>query len=249
MATNETVSVCIITCNEEKNIKRCLESIKWAREIIIVDSGSTDYTLTLASRYTNRIFRHPWQGFGPQKQYAVSLATSPWILSLDADEVISPELQTEIFETLKSPQYDSYAIPRKNYFGKIWIRHGGWYPDSVIRLFRKGKASLSSDPVHERVISEGPVGCLRHPFLHYTSSDFNRRLEKEIQYGILKAQKIQNTRFPIFHCLLRPFWKFFFLYFIKSGWRDGKIGFLLAFAKSFGVIVTYAKLLTLEPTE
>ena len=237
------ISICMITHNEEKRLRRCLNSIQWAREIVLVDSGSQDQTLAIAKLFGCKIFEVPWRGYGPQKQFAVSKASFPWILSIDADEVVSPELRDEIAVMLKNPTFNAYACPRKNYIGEKWIRYGGWYPDYIIRLFRKEEALMSSDKVHEKVLTNGGYGLLKNPLLHFTSGNLGERLEKESRYSLLKADQIKTENHPWLQLFLRPIWKFLKLYFLQSGWRDGKIGFLLAATKGYGVLVTYAKLL------
>jgi glycosyltransferase involved in cell wall biosynthesis len=148
----KTLSVAIIAGNEEKKIGDCLESVKWADEIIVVDSGSTDRTVEIAKRYTDKVFIRKWEGYAPQKQFAIDQATCDWILSLDADERVSPELKDEILKILESEtEFDGFYIPRRNFFLGKWIKSCGWYPNYQLRLFKKGKAKVTQRKVHENL--------------------------------------------------------------------------------------------------
>ncbi|HEX7400912.1 MAG TPA: glycosyltransferase family 2 protein, partial [candidate division Zixibacteria bacterium] len=160
-----------------------MESVNWADEIILVDSFSTDDTKKIASEFTNRIFDLIWEGFGPAKDYAVKQATGDWVLSVDADEQVSENLREEIQKIIQSgDSLDGYFIPRRSYFLGRWMRHGGWYPDFVLRLFRKDKGDFTSKLVHEEVIVKGRTGHLKNDLFHYTDPDYERYLEKLNRY-------------------------------------------------------------------
>ena len=158
----EKVSVTIITRNEEKNILACLESVQWADEIIISDSGSTDSTATIAAKYTNKVHHDPWYGFGKQKNLCADRASYQWILNVDADERVSSDLRRDIVNILEKPDsLDGYYMPRKNYFCGQWIKRGGWYPDYNLRLYRKDFGRFSEREFHEAVVLKGKAGYLR----------------------------------------------------------------------------------------
>jgi len=157
-----SLSVIIIVKNEESSIRECLASVAWADEIIVLDSGSTDQTVAICKEYTDNVYETDWPGFGPQKNRTLQYATKEWVLSIDADERISYDLQTEIKRVIQMPRrYDAYSMPRRsNYCGR-YMKHSGWWPDRVVRLFRRGKAHFSDDLVHERIIVEGKAGKLK----------------------------------------------------------------------------------------
>src|SRR5262245_29083355 len=159
-------SVTIITLNEERNLRDCLATVTWADEIILVDSGSTDRTLEIAREFNAKVFVNPWVGMREQKNFAAERAAGPWIFNLDADERITAEGQQEILHTLHNPTVDGYAVPRKNFFLGKWMRHGGWYPDDVIRLYRKDKGEYGGINPHAGVmLKSGPTGALRNPLI------------------------------------------------------------------------------------
>ena len=184
------LSVVIITYNEEANIRACLESVKWVDEVVILDNYSTDRTIEIAGKYTDKIFMRRWDGYGSQKNRAIEKATNNWILALDADERVTPELADEIQDLFRKgdPPMDGYELPYKVYFGNKWIRHGGWYPEYHLRLFRKDKGGFEERPVHEKVRISGRVGRLNHYIEHYTYrsiSDFIQRMDR---YSTLSAE-------------------------------------------------------------
>ena len=156
----EKLSVTIITLNEEKRIRDALESVKWADEIIVVDSGSTDKTVDICKEYTDKVFFNPWPGHVAQKNVAVDKASHLWILSIDADERITPKLAGEIQKVLHNPKADAYKMPRHVYYLGQWINHSGWYPDNKVRLFRKDKARWGGTNPHDTVVANGNVGYL-----------------------------------------------------------------------------------------
>ncbi|MCL6629581.1 MAG: glycosyltransferase family 2 protein, partial [Armatimonadetes bacterium] len=169
--TRPSVSVAIITFNEEANIRRCLESVKWADEIVVVDSGSTDSTLEICKEYDCRVFNHIWEGYAQQKNYAISQTNCEWILSLDADEEVTAELAQEIQAAVSSGRADAYFMPRMNLFLGKWMRHGGWYPDEQLRLFKNGSAEFKLVPLHEHAVlrdQSARTSHLSNPLRHYT---------------------------------------------------------------------------------
>lgn len=240
-----TISAVVICRNEENVIARCLESLTWADEIIVVDSDSTDQTLPVAKKFTSRIFTHPWQGFGPQKQFAVEQAHSDWILVVDADEVVTKELAAEIrLVCTGDTLYQGYRIKRKSNFLGRWVLHGGWYPDFVLRLFRTGKGRFTRARVHESLWVDGSVGTLDGELLHYTDPVLTHYLAKLDRYTGLSAQELFEQHYPfrIWDLLVRPPAVFFKMYVWRAGFLDGIEGFLLALCSAIHVLMKYAKL-------
>jgi glycosyltransferase involved in cell wall biosynthesis len=231
-----TLSVAMIAMNEEANLPRTLESVRWANEIIVVDSGSKDRTIEIAQSFGARTSYHAFGGHGEQKNVALDLCTNDWILLLDADEVLTPELQAEIQALLRgTPRYDAYWIPRLNlYFGR-WIRHGGFYPDRKLRLFRRGKARLSEGVgPHSTPQFEGPRGKLRHDMLHYAYPTLAVYLEHMNRYSNEIAQLLyqrgrtsQSMPALVWNAILNPAATFVYNYFFRLGFLDGREGLLL----------------------
>ncbi len=239
------ISCIIITRNEGENLARCLQSLAWVDEVVVVDTGSTDDTRAIAAGFTDRIFDLKWQGFGPAKEFARGQATGDWVLSVDADEVVSGKLQEEIKRTISSENSaDGYFIPRRSNFLGKWIRHGGWYPDPVLRLFKKDKGSFSPRLVHEQVRVHGRTGLLVNELFHYTDPDFDQYLRKLNQYTSLDARQLQKTgrRSTLSDIVFRPAMIFFKMYVLKAGFLDGMHGLILAGASAFHVFSKYVKL-------
>ncbi len=240
-----TLSVIVITKNEEKNIRQCLESIRWADEIIVVDAGSTDSTVELVKAYTNKIYVKPWDGFGPAKNFALSVATSDWILWLDADERVTLELAQEVKQTIHSNHSQTaYTIPRKAFFLGRWIKHCGWYPGRVVRLFHRQNGKFTEEKVHEQLIIEGTIGNLQSDLLHYTDPNLMHYFDKFNRYTSLAADELahQHTGFHFAQLIFGPFWIFVKMYIIRLGFLDGIQGFILCVLSSCYVFTKYAKL-------
>jgi glycosyltransferase involved in cell wall biosynthesis len=240
-----SVSVTIITKNEAGNIRSCLESVRWASEIVIVDQFSEDGTAEISEKLGARVFQEPWQGFARQKNSAIDKARGPWILSLDADERVPPPLRGEIEKVLaRDDALDGYAIARKNFFCGKWIRHGGWYPDYNLRLFRRNAGRFQERTVHEKVVVRGPVGSLRHPLEHYTYksvADYLHRLER---YSRLAAAELasQGRRPRGYSLILRPLFTFFKMYALKGGFLDGRAGLFLAVSYGYYTFLKYYRI-------
>lgn len=255
MDTKETVSnterqrvtATVITFNEENNIESCLESLSWADEIVVVDSESTDRTVEIAKRYTNKVFINPWPGHKQQKNFAIDQSANKWIFSLDADERVTPELKEYILKVLESPEADGYRFPRLNHFlGKL-IKHGGWYPDHVLRLFRKDKGRFGGMNPHDVVkIENGIIVTSTTPMIHFTYSSIEQFMDKINLYSSIAAtEKYRNNRYYIFLPLLiilKPIWKFFEVYIFKLAILDGFHGFLIAAASSISIFWRYVKI-------
>jgi len=239
------LSVIIITRNEARNLAECLESVRFADELVVLDSGSTDETVEIARRHGARVGVAPdWPGFGPQKNRALDMATGDWVLSLDADERVTPELAAAIAQTLRDPAYDAYDMPRLSSFCGRFIRHSGWWPDRVLRLFRRGTARFSDDRVHEKVVPAGSVGHLEPHLLHYTYPDLDSAIAKMNRYSTDSAQAMhaRGRRASIGTAIGHGAWTFVRLYLFKRGFLDGRHGFLLAVTAAAGSFYRYAKL-------
>ena len=243
------LSVVIITRNEEAGIRRCLESVKWADEIVVLDSGSTDATVRICREYTQHVHETDWPGFGPQKNRALQQATGDWVLSLDADEQVTPRLRDEIRTVLSvSAGPDAYEMPRlSNYCGRF-MRHGGWWPDHVTRLFRRGKAHFSDDLVHERLIVNGPSGRLGNPLVHLAFENFEEVLHKIDRYSTASAEMLRDKgrNGSLSKALLHGLWTFLRTYVLKAGFLDGRHGFMLAVSNAEGTYYRYLKLMLLN---
>ena len=239
------LSVIVITRNEERNIVACLESVTWADEIIVVDAESKDATAALARKFTQKIFLEPWKSFSEAKDFAVSQSHHEWILWLDADERVTPELAAEIQSLLKIlPTQAAYSVARRAYFLGRWIKHSGWYPGRVPRLFRKDRASFSTAAVHEGLNVQGAVGELRHDLLHFTDPNLYHYLSKFNRYTTLASKESfdEGKRFRLIDVFVRPPWIFVKMYILRLGFLDGLPGLLLALLSSSYVFTKYAKL-------
>jgi glycosyltransferase involved in cell wall biosynthesis len=244
-----TLSVAIVTLNEEANLPRTLESVAWADEIVVVDSGSTDATRAIAQSHRARFVIEPWRGFAAQKNFALSLCTSEWMLSLDADEAVSPELAASIQKVMVTPpSHAAYALPRRNFFLGRWIRHGGYYPDPKLRLFPRGQGTFQETPVHETAIFSGDVETLHGDLLHDAYPTLASYLDHMERYSTLGASiAIQRGRtgrnlLSFFNgVLLNPVATFFYNYILRAGFLDGREGLLLHLYHSAYVSWKYAK--------
>lgn len=239
------LSVVVITKDEEKNIHRCLESVSWADEIIVVDSHSTDRTTTIASEMGARVYSIDWKGFGHAKREGVDKARSDWILSLDADEVVSGELALEIKKVLENDmEYSGYYLTRKANFLGRWIYHCGWYPDPVLRLFLKSKGNFNDALVHEKAVVNGKCSWLKGELLHYSYPTMTGYLAKFNRYTTLGAEKAhsEGKKTSCFDLVIKPPASFFKHYIVKQGFRDGWEGFLISILSATAVLVKYAKL-------
>jgi len=239
------ISAIVITRNEEKHIGDCLQSLSFADEIVLVDSNSEDQTIPIARKYTQKIFNVEWKGFGETKQFALENASHDWILWIDADERISTELASEIKFTLENdPPFSGYRMPRKAFFLGRWMRHGGWYPGYVVRLFRRDKGRFDSASVHERLHVDGSIGTLHAPILHYTDDSIHHYYEKFNRYTTLAAEELikHGKHYSLLDLLFRPVFMFLKMYLFKAGFLDGVEGFQLAVFSSNYVFTKYAKL-------
>jgi len=250
-ARNYTLSVILIAKNEEDRIERCLRSVAGiADEIIVLDSGSTDRTVAIACQFTDKVFETDWPGYGPQKQRALEKATGDWVLSIDADEELSPELREEIGQVLEVvPPQVGFKLPWAVTIFGATLNHGR-SARAPLRLFRRDGARFTDAAVHETVIlPKGKVKTLKGRLLHYTHRDFGHYLEKNRQYAWLGAQQRHlkgKKGFGLTGAMLRAVWTFFQIYIIRLGFLDGRVGFLAAAMYSQSSFNKYAGLWTLR---
>ncbi|MEK7309560.1 MAG: glycosyltransferase family 2 protein [Planctomycetota bacterium] len=249
----EKISVCIICFNEEDNIRRCLESVKWVKdrggEIVIVDSFSTDKTLGIVREYTDKVFQNKWPGFVNQKNHALSLAQNEWVLSVDADEVISDQLRDEIISEWAKGGYenkDAYWMKRHTFYLGQWINHGGWYPDYKIRLARKSKSKWGGMDPHDRIIMEqgSSTGKLNNDIVHYTYKNLAHQIKTIDRFSDASSEALMNAgqTFCLCNLLFRPPVKFIETYLFKLGFLDGLPGLIISVASAFYVFIKYAKM-------
>ena len=237
------LSVIIITKNEALNIRECLESVKWADEIIVVDSGSTDATVEICRELTPKVYIHDWPGFGVQKNRALNYASQEWVLSLDADERVTPELRAEIVEAIRESKVQGYEIPRLSSFCGRYMHHSGWYPDYVTRLFIRRSGRFTDDLVHERVVIDGVVGRLKKNLLHESFRDLEQLLAKMNHYSSAGAEMLgqKGRDATLAQAILHGLWGFIRSYFLRAGFLDGAEGFMLAVSTAEGTYYRYAK--------
>jgi glycosyltransferase involved in cell wall biosynthesis len=245
----EKLSVFIITFNEAANIRACLQSVQWADEVVIVDAESTDETLKICGEYTENVYIRKWPGYAEQKKYALQQCSYDWILNIDADERISPELREEIVQILSGKAtHDGYLIPRRSYFLGRWIRHAGWYPGYQMRLFRKSKTQVSMVRVHEGFLVQGSIGKLAADIDHYSHPTLFQSLAKLNRYSSLEAldrlERGKKVRWYDF--LFHPLGAFLLKYVRQKGFLDGMPGFLLSWISAFLKMVMYMKIRQLQ---
>ena len=239
------LTVLIPCCNEENNIADCIESVRWADEIFIVDSFSTDSTLDIAGRYTERIVQHEYVNSARQKNWAIPQATHEWVLVVDADERVTPELRDRIERILSTdPPHDAYNIKRMSYFFGKLIRHCGWHKDYLVRLFKRDAGRYEDIEVHADVKVPGSVGTIHEYFTHYTDESFAQYFEKFDRYTALSAadlfrKGVQPTWLRI---TIRPMWRFFRMYILRLGFLDGLHGLILCGLSAMVVFTKYARL-------
>ncbi|MFH2035860.1 MAG: glycosyltransferase family 2 protein [Candidatus Zixiibacteriota bacterium] len=240
----DSLSVIVIAKNEEKNITRCLKSVSFADQLVVVDTGSTDDTMVIAMECGAEVHCLEWTGFGPAKTFALSKATCSWVLSIDADEVVSEELAKEINNLPLEPGVNGYYLSRKTNFLGRWIKHSGWYPNYVPRLFRRDRGKFTEAVVHESIEIDGETRKLNGDFLHYSYPDITSYTAKMEQYSSLGAQRLHERghKFSPLNVIFNPLGRFFKHYIIKVGFLDGFEGLLIAILSSYSVMLKYLKL-------
>lgn len=242
-----SITALIIARDEERNIAPCLRSLDGlADEILVaVDSRTADRTLELAVEAGAKAFPVDWKGYGTTKNEVLERASGDWVLWLDADERMTPELAVEIKKALSGGErVEAFSVPRKAFFLGKWIRHCGWYPGYVTRLFRRGRARFSDKPVHEGLVVEGQTGRLRHPLLHYTDPDLTHYLAKFNSYTDLAAGELfaRGRRPGALDPVARPLWFFLRSYLLRLGFLDGTEGLILSVLSGYSVMFKYLKL-------
>lgn len=244
------LSAAIITFNEERNIARVLESLRCCDEIVVVDSGSTDRTVELATKLGARVVETTWRGYAGQKNYATEQCGNDWILSLDADEALSEALEGEIWQIKKNgPQYDAYTMPRMAQYLGRWILHSGWYPDRKVRLFDRHHAKWVGDFIHESVQVDGRVGHLKSSILHFTCSSLSEHLKTMDRYTTLAAEQLVEQQTPIGwkQLAIEPPWTFFRTYVLQRGFLDGVEGLAIAYMAALYNFLKFAKAKNMSP--
>jgi glycosyltransferase involved in cell wall biosynthesis len=246
-----SISAFIVCCNEERQIRRCIESIKWCDEIIIVDSGSTDKTLDICREYTQNIYYKEWAGYVEQKRFALEKCKNEWVLNVDADEVLTPELTNEIQNELKTSDLDGYYLLRTVYhLGKWWVK-GGWHPEYRLRLCRRLKTTWAGMDPHEKAVVEGKTKKLKGSLQHYSYSNLADQISRINKYSSTLARNLyeQGERSSISKIVLNPMLRFMKFYFFKKGFLEGLPGFAMAITDSFYVFLKYLKLWEIQKIE
>jgi glycosyltransferase involved in cell wall biosynthesis len=248
-----TVSAYIVCFNEEDRIRECLESVRWADEIIVVDSFSTDKTADICREYTDKIFQNPWPGCAGQKNFALDKATGDFVINIDADERVTPELRAELMRLLDNSELlkDGYFIPRKTIYLGRWIKHCGWYPNYRLRFYRRDKGRHIGEDPHDEVEVEGATVTLSQPITHYTYRDYKDQLRTIDKFSDASAREMfkQKKKFSWLNVTLRPWWRFFSTYILRGGFLDGLPGFVISCASAFYVFSKHVKLRELEMRE
>ncbi|HMO02426.1 MAG TPA: glycosyltransferase family 2 protein [Oligoflexia bacterium] len=243
-----TISAFIICKNEQSNIERCLKSVSWCDEIILVDSGSTDQTLEIARAYTNKIYQHPWSGYVEQKRYALSLCSSEWVINIDGDEEISNSLRNEIITLLEKDSkerlpFAGYELSRVMFFLDRWWRKGGWYPEYRLRLLRRSVASWGGIDPHEKAIVSGQTKRLKGELLHYSYNSISDQVARLNLYAERAAISLheQGKNSSLIKMLINPLLRFIKFYILKLGFLEGRAGLIVALNESYYVFLKYAK--------
>lgn len=237
------ITAVIITLNEEENLARCLASLDWVDEIVVVDSGSTDKTLDIARASNARIISTEWRGYAATKQLGVDAASNDWILWIDADEAVSDELRTEIEAIENINACDAYSFPRKTFFLGTWVQHCGWYPGRIKRLFNKRYVRMGEQIVHEGLEMQRParVGQLHADLLHYSYTSVNQFFQKMNRYGVEGAHELRRRgrRYSPLGLIFNPLAAFVKAYFIKRGFLDGTTGFIISVGGAYATFIKY----------
>jgi glycosyltransferase involved in cell wall biosynthesis len=251
MTANQSlpISVCLIAGNEAARIRRALDSVSgWTSEIIVAtDDNVTDGTEQIAESYGAKVFREPWKGHAAHRNFASEKAIQPWLLGLDADEEVSPALRDEIIQTITltstNPAYAAYNFPRCTLYCGRWIRHGDWYPDRKVRLWRRGAAHWVGGSLHEKLVVQGAIGKLRGDLLHYSMENLDHHTRKSITVSnlFLNRERERHRRANLFELWFRPWWRFMRGYVLRLGFLDGWQGYVIARMVAFETFLRYAK--------
>lgn len=248
----EKISACVIVYNEERKLRRCLESLRWCDEIVVLDSFSTDNTVAVAREFTEHVHQQRWLGYVGQRNTVRELSSCPWLLFMDADEEVSPALRDEILEEFAAGKTRilGYEFPRQVYYLGKWIRHGEWYPDVKLRLFRKEFGRTEGVEPHDHVVVNGPVKRLRNPIWHYTYDNVVDHLNRLNRYSTITAQQrfAAGDRLRRADLILHPFFRFLKGYVLRRGFLDGTHGLAVAAISAFGAFLKYVKIWELQQT-
>ncbi len=238
------ISVYVLTTNNRRTIERCLKSLSWAEELVVVDSFSQDGTYEICKQYTDKIYRRNWTGHCDQYQYAADLTTQDWIMFVDADEEIPLELSDEIRMELagRAKEFDGYFVYRRTYYLGRWIRYGGWYPDGEIRLYRKERGRWEGG-LHAKLVVDGEIGVLKNQYRHYTYENISDQIQTIDRYSNVAARDLfeGGEKFSLFKLLFHPPFRFVKEYLLKLGFRDGLPGLIIIVSTMFYVFIKYAK--------
>lgn len=245
------ISVVMIARNEEQNLPRSLGSVRdWVEELVVVINDCEDQTAHVAGEFGARVIEHAWSSYVDQKNFAIAQANAPWILSLDADEEVSPELRAEIESVIDSlpPRIHALRFPRLNRFLGRWMKHGDWYPDMLIRLFRRGSGRFTGTFIHEKLCVEGEVLTLSSDLLHYPYDSMGKQIDKISHFAnYFAAERIlKQKKWGLSETLFRPLWRFFRAYILRRGFLDGFPGFYLAVETAFSTFARYGRLYEAE---
>jgi glycosyltransferase involved in cell wall biosynthesis len=253
LASRPTVSAIVVCYNEEENIGRCLKSLQWCDEIVVVDSFSTDRTVEISRQFTDIVIQRKWAGYRDQKAFAHSKTTKDWVLMIDADEEVTPELRKEICEQLASggAHYSGFLLPRMVFYLNRWWRRGGWYPDYDVRLFRRDRARWGGIEPHEKINVDGAVRRLLHPLHHFSYRNIDDHIQRINRFTSISSRELrkQAKRWRWRDALIRPAFRFCRFYFLKRGFMEGFAGFYVAVSAALYVFLKYAKLWELELEE
>jgi glycosyltransferase involved in cell wall biosynthesis len=241
----EKISVYVLTFNNERTIERCLNSLRWADEVVIVDSYSTDNTLEICRCFTDKIYQRQWTNHQEQYQYAADLTTNRWLIFVDADEEVPSELAQEIQEELEinNGQWDGYIVHRRTYYLGRWIQHGGWYPDYEIRLYDRNKGKWEGG-LHAKVTVEGRIKTMKNHYFHYTYRDISDQVQTIDRYSQIAVEDMfrEGKKFSFINMLLNPPFRFIKEYIFKRGFLDGIPGVVIIISTMFYVFIKHAKL-------
>ncbi len=250
MASRPPLSAVVIALNEEHNLPRCLKSLAWAGEILMVDSGSTDRSCAIAEAHGARVMQKEWMGYGQQKNWAMAQVVHPWVLFVDADEEVSPDLRAEIERfvaqdgSLAGQQYRGAELPRKTWYLGRWILHGGWYPNHLVRLCHRKYGKWTEPAVHEALEIKGPSLRMTSDLLHYTFRDVGDQVQTNIRFARLgaKVARARGERGSMIRILCKPIGKFLETYFWKGGFLDGVPGFVISVNAAHSIFMKYVEL-------
>ncbi len=250
MASRPPLSAVVITLNEEENLPRCLKSLDWVAELLVVDAGSTDRTREVAVQGGARVLEHPWEGYGQQKNWALTQTTQPWVLFLDADEAVSPALKNELLEFVtgdgkwQGRSYGGADMPRKTWFLGRWILHGGWYPNRLVRLVHREKGRWTEPAVHEQLQVQGETHHFSADLLHYTFKTVGDQVLTNVRFARLgaRAAKTQGKASSLLHIIFKPIGKFLETYLWKRGFLDGFPGFVISVNAAHSIFMKYVEI-------